>query len=637
MTVAPSRVNFNNVTSMGVSYEWSHGMREGAPLPCPNITSQSGRETGKFVERIETIDLEVANLDLENNGGNVVAQMAAQQAKYVNTATHSIYTNGIYAGNGYLTSYGISEGSLSNSSVTSLSYSMREGGEDPNAAEKSDDPVTRSENIKVSRDIKGKSYTIDHSYSVSYGSDWDLVTNYPLYSGDPVYRSVDGRLAIAQQEATAAVENDISDYGQYIDLSAYTLGSGFDLTRINDGCSGVFSTSNSTKNFINGDFSYSKSTILRYTGQDLDPDIDPYEISYTVGWDQTEQADSAPCITLTFDGQITANEGSVLDCSAEGGGAGTIAESGFKEWVAPDDGSVPRGLTKVIEFFTAVSGSMSLPGTVGYPLVEKILTYRKKECTPSVDKGAKNDGSIDFSFTVSNCPDNQTGDNQFQKTESTSVSFSQGGCDGRSRRITEIKVDGSVNGQCGRSMTEDGTYQKWNLVEGEFYAAKAEALLKGPPTYEGGYTLRLSQESEGINKYEGNGSYSYVWTDSPKDENCDSADKKPGNNPDYEVSVSCLETPRKPRYVNTVTADGIVSEKKGFDLAQKTCDIKIDSINTGQQPTLTARTLLDECLFQANANGPSCAITSLSVNLSKTLDKGAEKQNGSVSVGGINT
>lgn len=637
MTVAPSRVNFNNVTSMGVSYEWSHGMREGAPLPCPNITSQSGRETGKWVERVQTIDLQVANLDLENNGGSVVSQMAAQQAKYVNTSTHSIYTNGIYAGNGYLTSYAINEGSLSNSSVTSLSYSMREGGEDPNAAEKADDPVSRSENIKVSRDIKGKSYTIDHSYSVSYGSDWDLVTNYPLYSGDPVYRSVDGRLAVAQQEAMSAVENDISDYGQYIDLSAYTLGSGFDLTKINDGCSGVFSSSNSTKNFINGDFSYSKTTVLRYTGQDLNPNIDPYEISYTIGWDQAQATNSAPCVTLNFDGSITANEGSVLDCSAGSSGAGAIAESGFKEWVAPEDGSVPKGLTKVIEFFTAVSGSMSLPGTVGYPLVEKILTYKKKECTPSVNKGAKNDGSIDFSFTVSNCPDNQTGDNQFEKSESSSVSFSEGGCEGATRRVTSIKVDGSIGGQCGRNMTESGVYQKWNLVEEDFNAAKAEALIKGPLLYSGGYDLRLTEESRAINKYEGNGSYSYSWTDSLKDENCQSANKKPGFNKDYQVTVSCLETPAQPRYVNTVSAAGIVSEKKGETLANKSCDIKINSVNTGQQPVLTVRTILDECLAQANANAPSCAIKELNVTFNKGIQEGAVSQNGSVNIAGINT
>ena len=48
MAVTPSRVNFNNVTSMGVSYDWSHG--QGAVIPCPGITNQEGRDND-WIER----------------------------------------------------------------------------------------------------------------------------------------------------------------------------------------------------------------------------------------------------------------------------------------------------------------------------------------------------------------------------------------------------------------------------------------------------------------------------------------------------------------------------------------------------------------------------------------------------------
>ena len=37
-----------------------------------------------------------------------------------------------------------------------------------------------------------------------------------------------------------------------------------------------------------------------------------------------------------------------------------------------------------------------------YPLIEEILSYKKKECVPSVDKGGNNDGTIEFEFLKSN-------------------------------------------------------------------------------------------------------------------------------------------------------------------------------------------------------------------------------------------
>ena len=629
MAVTPSRVNFNNVTSMGVSYDWSHG--QGAVIPCPGITNQEGRDND-WIERVKTVDLEVANLDLSNAGGAVIANMAAQQDKYVNTATHSIYANGIYAGNGYLTSYSINEGSMSNASTTNLSYTMRDGGEDPNEADDEDNPVTRSESIKVTRDIKGKSYTIDHSYSVSFGSDFDLVTDFPLYASDPQYKSVDGRLALGEQEAQSAVNNDITNYGDYIDLSPYTLAKGFDLRKINDGCSGVFTTSNETKNFINGDYSLSKTTILRYTGENLDPDIDPYEIDYSISWDQQNKADGGgDCVVLKFQGNINANQGSVQDCSEEAGGAGAVAESGFQEWVT---GPSAKGIVKVKEFFNAVKDELAVPNASNYPLIEEILSYKKKECVPSVDKGGNNDGTIEFEFEMSTCPENNVDGTQYEYEQSTSISFSKGGCKGAERRVTEISVDGNVQGNCGQNLGSDGSYPRWESVESVFADLKGSGLAGGPGKYDGEFTLRLASEKTSINKYEGNGSYTYSWTDSPFDQNCEPPSEG-GCNSNFGVTVRTTNTPSVTRYVNTMTAEGNVSEVKGKTPARKTSSIKIKSKATKEKFPLTIDSVMEEAKCQMNLNKPACVIDTISVQITKNQEQGEDRISASTSVGGI--
>ena len=623
---APSKVNFDNVTSMGVSYDWEHG--QGAALPCPGITN-----TGNWIKRIKAVDLEVANLDLGNEGGSVIDQLARQQDDYVNTETHSIYANGYFAGNGYLTSYSVAEGSLSNISTTNLSYTMREGG-DPNEGDEEDDPVDRTESIKVTRDIQGKSYTIDHSYSVSFGSDFDLVTDHPLYADNAEYKSVDGRLALAEQEAMTVVGGNVTNYNDYLDLSPYTLGSGFDLSKINNGCSGVFTTSNDSKDYINGNFTYSKSTVLRYTGVDADPNVDPYEINYSISWDQKKE-DTSTCVVLAFNGSIVANEGSVPDCKTEGGGGGVgaIAESGFKEWVT---NPAAKGIIRVTEFYNALKDTLTIPGAENYPLVEEILSYKKDQCVPSVDKGENNDGTIDFEFEMSTCPDKQAEDGtQYDVQQSTSVSYSQGGCKGATRRITEIGVEGSVNGQCGRNLGESGDYPRWESVGSVFEGLRSSGLELGPLAYEGNYELRLSAETKTENKYEGQGGYSFTWTDSPWDENCEPASAI-GCDSNFNVSTKTTDTPSTTRYVNTVTAAGIISEEKGKTLPRVSTSIKIQNNITGEDFALTIANAMAEAECQLKNNKPSCVIDTLTVQINKNQNNGADHLSVDVNIGGIN-
>lgn len=627
--VAPSRVDFENVTSLGVSYSWSHG--QGASLPCSGMA-----DTGKWIQLDKTVDLEIANLDLSNAGGSVVSQLAKQQDEYVNTQTHSIYANGQFAGNGHLTSYSVAEGSMSNVSITNLSYAMKEGG-DPNEGEDSQDPVTRTESIKVSRDIKGKTYTIDHSYSVNFGSDFDLVSSYPAYADDPNYKSIDGRLALAEKEANERVAFDVTNYNTYIDLSPYSLGSGFDLTKINDACSGVFTTSNNSKDYINGNYSLSKQTVLRYTGADLDPNVPPYEVSYSLSWEQKKAQDSngqdVVCVGIIMNGNITANEGSVPNCKTGEGrvGPGDIAESGFAEWVS---GENPSGLQRAKEFFNAVKDNLAFPNSANYPLIDKILKYKKSECVPSVDKGGKNDGSIDFEFEITTCPDNSTGDGtQYEHSESTSTSFSEGGCDGRKRRVTEITVDGTVNGQCCEQLASDGSYPRWENVESAYNEKRAEARAKGPAAYEGEYTLRLASESQSINKYQGQGGYSYTWTDSDRDANCEPSGKL-GCNTNYLVKNKSTDEPSITRYVNTVTAAGIVSQEKGQTLPRKTASTKIENDGNKTFP-LTIDSAMEEAKCQLNDIRPDCVIDSLSVKITKKQKDGKDSLSVDGSVGGI--
>ena len=54
----PSRLNFNNVVSMGVSYSWEHGVDGNGPIDgCPDLS-------GQYIKRTKQVDLSVLNLDI---------------------------------------------------------------------------------------------------------------------------------------------------------------------------------------------------------------------------------------------------------------------------------------------------------------------------------------------------------------------------------------------------------------------------------------------------------------------------------------------------------------------------------------------------------------------------------------------
>ena len=637
---APSRVNFNNVVSMGISYDWSHGLKDGAPLPCPGITNQPDRPQN-FIERIKTIDLEVANLDLNNEGGSVISQLANQQSQYVNTSTHSVYANGQFAGNGYLTSYSISEGSLSNASITNLSHSSKGGEEDPNEGGDEDDPVTRSESIKVSRDIQSKSYQINHSYSVSYGSDFNLVSDFPLYADDPNYKSVAGRLALAEQEASAAIGNNPIDYNQYIDLSPYLIGQGFNLTKINDACSGVFTTERHSRDYINGNYSKDRNITLKYTGADIDPNnIDLYTIDYSISWSQKNDDKRGPCLVFKFDGNIQAS--SPPDNCSTALSAGVVAESGYKEWVGEAGGvdynsagspTKPKGVAAVEDFYNAMVSSLSFPSASGYPLISQVLKKKKKECVPSVDKGAKNDGQISFNFEMSTCPEIKgNGGKAYTDSLSTSLSNSIVKCANQDRKVTEVSSQLSIQGLCGQQLVGLSGYKRWESIQEPLTRGKTAAGIAASGLYDGPFSgsLRLQSISETEAKYEGKADYTIVYTDNPLDSDCN-ANNTSICNLGYTSKVSIELSPSIPKYTNTITTVGIISERKGVTLARRDVSIKVNSTGVNNKDTL--REIMSVLNCEAQRAKPSCLIDSASLSITKNVNE----FNGTINMGGVDS
>ena len=190
-------------------------------------------------------------------------------------------------------------------------------------------------------------------------------------------------------------------------------------------------------------------------------------------------------------------------------------------------------------------------------------------------------------------------------------------------------------GLCGRNIDENGNYQRWNLVEPIFNQSKASGLAHGPLQYEGDFTLRLASQSTSINKYEGSADYSYTWTDSPSTQDCEPITEEGCND---QFGVSSKETIRPPvnRYVNTITAAGIISEKKGQTLATKSSSVEINTRNTGQEIDLSLDTIMEEVQCQFDVIKPTCAINNISIDITKNQKDGYDNISANGSVEGVN-
>ena len=632
---SPAQASYNNVISLGISYTWENGLnpKDSSAGTCPGITDINPEQ---YIKRTQSIDIEALNLDLSNAGGSSIANLAAAQNAYANTQPVSVYANGKFAGRGRLSSYSISEGSLTNSSVTNLGYTVEDGGPDKEDANSSDDdaedPVSRTESITVSRDIEGKSYKIAHDYSISFGTNFDSVTDFPLYAGNAAYATVDGRLTLGAAQANAAVFDNVTNYGDYIDLSAYTLGGGFDLQKVNDSCRGVFYTSNATSDYINGDYSISKTTELRYTGSDVEPTPASYEVDYTMSFSEVP-ADGYRCAKVTMKGSVKGKIAAVSgDCSSSAQmSVGETAQSGYDIFVGEGKAS-----TKLQAFYDTIKDNVELMGIYESTLNPGIINLKVSECNPAVDKGgATNDGTIAFEFEMDNCPNRgaaEAGD-PYTWTESSTQSYSwQKDCAEAERKVTTSTVAGSVGGICGQQVNGAGAYERWGTVSSIYTTKAAAAKTRAKNDYNGDNLddLELRSSSASINEYGANGSYSWTYSDAPP-----KCAKTSAYDKCKTVVADEQDQPATDIVVKTVTTKGIVRQTKGKTLPTKTVSLTVGSNISKDNDDDCSQDLdgfLSTTKDELNDRKPACVINSLSWTFTKQFDQTAVMQ---ASMGGI--
>jgi len=630
----PSQTDFNNVTSMGISYTWEHGLNEnqGGGV-CTGLTKEA-----QYIKRTKTVDLEVTNLDIDNSSNEVISHYASLQDQYKNKSPTSVYANGEFAGRGKLKQYSINAGSQSNLTQTSLTYEMVDGGPDkPDSVDEKEDPVSIEETIKVSRDVRGKKYSIVHDFSISFGDDFEAVTNFPPYAVDNRYESVDGRLTLGAEKAQTALSANV-DYGSFIDLSAYQTEAGWNFTKINDDCAGYFSSTSITRDYINGDYSESKTIEIRYTGTDVEQTPDIYEVNYSMDFSEqekrVEKIDHTVCSKATMQGTIVGNA-----TSGCGMTAAEAAAFGYQDFV--QGGKAEAILSG---FFNSLVNTID--GIPANPVNAGITNLKKESCKDGAIvnfqgeqeqiSASENSNSISFSFDMDNCPDRQQKTAteppyNFNQTVTQSYSFNKG-CDGTERKVTNITVNGSVQGVCGQQVDSTGGYPRWSNVSTIFTTKASAAQTKAESEYAGDFPndFKLKSKSETIDEYNANGSFSVSYDDSSL--SCGELDGC------FLKEININETAAKERKAETVTAKGIVVEKKNtYNPARKSADVSLKSAledADGNPCPQDLESFLAKLKTELNAEAPSCLIDKLSWSFSKSYDNPAQ---GKGQVEGINT
>lgn len=610
MEKSPSNLYFNNVISMGVSYSWERQSESAGFAQCTGLNHGENN----FVKRSKSLDLEVLNLDLNNAGGSAIANIANVQNKYVDTDSVRIYANDMFAGKGRLSDFSINEGSLSNESITNLTYEVST--EEKNY-DQEENPVSRDEEITVSRDIKGKTYSIEHSYSINFGSDFDFVSNHPLYKNNPSYASVEGRLALGENEANSALYQNPVDYGEYIDLSNYATEKGWDLAKMEAGCSGVFSSSSYTKDYINGNYSLTKTIELRYTGEDLEDNKKLYEIEYSMSWsEETRNNSTNPCAVVNMDGTI---RGIAKNCSS-GSNASIYAESGYNVFV-----SGGQAKQKAVEFFNYIKGNIDSVPTGD--IHDTMFNLKKEECNPSVEReGTKNNGEIKFSFEMNNCP-NYDITNSSNVSNSTSSKVSYNECNGKKIKITENTASIQVTaGNCFLNIDENGNYQKYDSIKDSINEGDAKSKVD-ISNYIGEYRQRYKIRSETVSDspYQGSKSYSVTYSDAPDDDECGGG---VGGCDAFNTKIKDKE--KKTRYLDS-NAVCDLQYAKGANPPTRSVSTSINYPKTGCDP-LTMKDLADKIEKELLANKPDCAVQSASWSVNKD---GNGKMQGNGSINGI--
>ena len=608
-------LKFDNVISMGVSYTWQNGVNSSSQS-CSEINS--GQE---WVKRVKSVNLDVLNTDLPNQGGDVVQGMALNQEKYLDTSVADIYANGSYVGNGRMVGYSIKEGSQSSDIVSSLDYKIENGGADPDSdnIDDIDDPVTQEEYITVSRDIKNKTYSIEHSYSINYGSDFNLVSNHPLYSGNLNYQSTEARLLLGENKANQVLNVSPANYLQYIpSLAKYTAGNGWNLQAISSDCFGKNTTTTENKDFINGNYSLNKSIEISYTGEDIDTqNTDPWTVEYSMSWASSE-IDGETCGTATMRGSVSA--GGMLGAGQCGGNQisnSIAARNGYDDFV-----SGGKAKARMDSWYGEINEL--LPANSQSTLNPQMVNLQASQCSSSVQRGgASNNGSIEFSFEMNNCKKQKvTGGSPYVLSESTNTSTNKT----EEGIVTEVTVKKSVKGKCGQQVSPSGQYIRYDSI--------SSIQAPGDPIVPGGKPFRVKGESYSYNKYQAFQEWNITSTNGKKTE-----DGKNRNIGCEEESDGCGQfdtneesNPATPRYVEATTSDGTIRVQRGRNLPVKTVSTSLSAKGTGCS-NLELNTLLGKLKVELSSNTPSCIIQGMSWQYSSSYGGDTEIQG---SVNGIN-
>ncbi len=616
-----SQLNFNNATSVSVSYAWDNGQNTRDNLPLAALCSGNPLTVGddEWVRRTKTVSVQTLDVDLQNPGGGI-ASNANNQQTYTAGGPATIKVGDLDLGEGNLKEQSMTEGSQANQIQTNLTFDMTNGGPDPqtgttgqttqytNTNQLVPDPVNRSEVITVSRDLVSKSYTIQHNASVSYGSDFDLISNHPLYSGNTNYQSANGRLQLATNTVNQAVNNPV-DYVDYIPaLSKYVSKKGWNLKKIASDCFEKKISSTKTEDLINGDYSFQQTININYTGLDIElEDPVPWSVEYDMSWNNSEVNEKS-CGVATMNGTISAGQ------FQESGACGTVitkqiaAQSGYDTFVKGGEAEA-----RMNSWFNSLKGHLT--GVID-PL-NPMTNLKSSQCQATVDNGS-NDGSISFSFEMNNCPAKKVkskNDKKYTSTEGLSNDYSlhEYECNGikETQNVTSTTTDKSVQGLCGPQIDESGSYVRWDSI----------LDIDGPddPPYHGNYPNQwlIRSKSHSYNRYQASKQWSITFSDAPKDKECKEVtcdDDSVSGCGQFETVESTTDA--APRYIETQTSNGTMKIARGTSLPTKTVNSSLVGISTGSGCNLDVDSLLPELKDELNNAAPSCVIQNLSWNYS---------------------
>ena len=592
------QLKFDNVISLGVSYSWENGVNS-STQSCGKITS-SGDE---WVKRVKVINLDVLNTDLGNQGGQVAQAMASNQGRYLNSSKSDIYANGTYFGNGQFDGYSIKEGSQSNDIVSSLTYKMESDGAnpDPDNIDGLDDPVSIEETIRVSRDIKNKKYSIEHSYSISFGGDFDLVSNHPLYSGNPSYQTAEGRLLLGENQANQTVNVSPVNYLQYIpSLGKYTAGNGWDLAAISSDCYGKNTVTTETKDFINGGFSLNKNIEIFYTGADIDNTNQvPWQTEYSMSWSSSE-IDGESCGVATMNGSISA--GGMMGqgkCGPDKLNNTKAAKSGYNSFVLGGEAK-----KRLDSWYTNLN--LLLPKNSQSTLNPQMTNLKASQCNPSVQKGGEqNNGRIDFSFEMNNCKNQKTvSGSPYSINETSSSSQGVSECNGKKDIIIEGTSTKSIQAKCGQQVDASGNYKRFRSISSISGPSKPDYPNRG----QNPNRWKVKSESYSYNKYQGTKNWNLTYSDSPDDAECNPRCEETSGCGQFKTDV--ISKPSSPRYVEAMTSSGPIRVEKGKDLPTKSISTSLLANGSGCNTNINS--LLGDLRSELSSSTPRCIIQGLS-------------------------